>query len=132
MAEQEQQPMMNRGMPYFEWTSGVEIEDLYETEEERELTIANRDMHEKIDMHPNLENIEDETWVGEYEDIGVNEGKVVEPNNDDGLIVIRKDNIVSEEESFVEQDEEDVETNEDDVETDKDNISFPPEEEEEL
>ena len=61
MVEQEKQPIMNRGMPCFEWTPGVVIEDMYETEEERELTIANRDMHEEIDRHPNLEDIEDET-----------------------------------------------------------------------
>ena len=130
MVEQEKHPIINHGMPCFEWTPGVVIEDMYETEEERELTVANRDMHEEIDRHSNLENIEDETSVGEYKDIGVYKDEVVELNDDDSLIVIREDNIISEEESFVEQDEDAVKTNEDEIETDRDEIYFTPEEEE--
>ena len=48
MAEQENQPMMNRGMPYFEWNHGIEIEDFSEIEDERELIIVNGDVHEAM------------------------------------------------------------------------------------
>ena len=41
LAEAEKQPIMNRGMPCFEWTPGVEIEDEPDEEDEQQLTIAN-------------------------------------------------------------------------------------------
>ena len=43
MAEQEEQPIMHRGLPCFEWAPGVEMQDILEIEDERALTIANGD-----------------------------------------------------------------------------------------
>ena len=40
-AEDEKQPIMDRGMPCFEWTPGAEGEDEKNAGDERELTIAN-------------------------------------------------------------------------------------------
>ena len=41
LAEEQNQPLMHRGKPCFEWSPGVEIEDIYEEEGERVLTIEN-------------------------------------------------------------------------------------------
>ena len=43
MDEQEEQPMINLGMPCYSRLPGVEIEDILEIENERESAIANGD-----------------------------------------------------------------------------------------
>ena len=66
--------------------------------------------------------------MGKQEDIEVNEDQVIEPSNNDGLIIIHEDHIVSREDSFVEQDEDDLETDKNGPETDEDELSIPTEE----
>ena len=61
LAEDQEQPIMNRGMPCFEWTPGTEIGDEPNTEDERRLTIANPELEEQdqqfVDMQPQLEQL---------------------------------------------------------------------------
>ena len=113
--ENEKQPVMHRGMPCFEWAPGIEIEDI-DDEEERALTIANGfneyDAPEQLVLDMELEHNE-ENAPALYEDqeiMPVNDELAEEvipvPNNDDGLIIVPEDNIVSEEEDFIEHDDE--------------------------
>ena len=70
MAEQEEHPIMNRGIPCFEWAPGVEIINILEIEDERKLIIANEDAQGAVDeqrlisFQPEKEQIEDEHPVG--------------------------------------------------------------------
>ena len=65
LAKAEDQPIMNRGMPCFEWASGAEIEDDPDTDDERRLTIANGPSEIEgqdeilVDIQPQLEQLED-------------------------------------------------------------------------
>ena len=47
LAEEEKQPLMHRRNPCFEWAPGVEIEDIFEEENEPTLAIANDIHHEE-------------------------------------------------------------------------------------
>ena len=95
---------MHRGKPCFEWTPGVEIEDVYEQEQEQVLTIEN-----EVEQIVDQEEVHD---MIEYPIIGEeNEDQLEQPNpdiqdNEEGVIVVAEDNIISEEESFVENEED--------------------------
>ena len=41
LAKEQNQPLMHCGKPCFEWSLGVEIEDIFEDKEKQVLTIAN-------------------------------------------------------------------------------------------
>ena len=112
MAEEQEQPLMNRGKPCFEWSPGVEIRDMYEEEEEQVLIIEN-------DTNPNeTDHVADQDEVQEIIEQPVvdlqndNQDEQLGPDiqeNDEGMIIVEEDHIVSEEESFVESEgEEDI------------------------
>ena len=116
LAEAEKQPIMNRGMPCFEWTPGVEIEDEPDEEDEQQLTISNgctevQERHQEIeDVQQEPEQLQD-VLVDIDPDIAdngqVNIGdEVVIQNDEDGMIVLPEENIVSEEEDFTEPEDE--------------------------
>ena len=97
MAEEQKQPLMNRGKPCFEWSPGVEIEDIFEEEEERVLGIEN-----EIEQVVDQEEMIEPPFVDEQdEDQGEQQGTDIQ-DNEEGVIIVEEDNIVSEEESFVE------------------------------
>ena len=113
LAAKEDQPIMHRRMPCFEWAPGIEIEDIDE-EEERVLAIANKfdepNASEQIDMEPYHEE-DDAQPIQENQEIAPIENEILEenipiPNNDDGLIIVPEDNIVSEEEDIIEPNDE--------------------------
>ena len=104
LAEDEKQPIMNRGMPFFEWAPGAEVEDGTNVGEERRLTIANEypetegvQEAQPEDMQPQLEQIQED--VMEYDAL---EDDVLAQNDEDGMIVLPEENIVSDEDDFVE------------------------------
>ena len=127
LAEKEKQPIMHRGKPCFEWAPGVEIEDIYDEGDVPSLTIANEVhdepaeqlMFEMNDIQENGEPLDvqdgNELMEGDVNEdlVGVQDGdELIEEdipvsNDDEGLIVVPEDNIVSEEESFVESDDDD-------------------------
>ena len=53
LAEEEKQHLIHRGNPCFEWAPGVEIEDIFEEENESTLAIAN-DIHHEEAQEQNL------------------------------------------------------------------------------
>ena len=89
MTEQEEQPIMHRGLPCFEWALGVEMQDILEIEDERALTIANdgaqgaADEQELVALQPELGQIEDELPIDELDEDEEEEVQGVAPNNDD-------------------------------------------------
>ena len=104
LAEEQDQPLMHRGKPCFEWSPGVEIEDVYEQEQERVLTIEN-EVEQIVDQEEVQEMIEHPIADAENED----EQEQPDPDiqdNEEGVIVVAENNIVSEEESFVKNEEE--------------------------
>ena len=111
LAETENQPLMHRGMPNFEWTPGIPINDEMEDEPEQALTIADYETGEGQPL------IEEDIDIGEMiEDrIGENDLEIqeefVENAVEEGLIIVPEDNIVSEEEEFVESEDDDESSN---------------------
>ena len=49
MSKDEDQPIMNRGLQFFEWAPGMPINDLMTVDEERQSTITN--VEEIVDEH---------------------------------------------------------------------------------
>ena len=125
MAEEQEQPIMHRGMPSFEWAPGVKIDDIIEEENEPVLAIADEghqnDAGEQVALYiePEIDEEEaghdiDENQIGIQNEDELAEQDLHIPNEDEGLIFVPEDNIVSEEESFVE--------NEDGLDSDSDAV----------
>ena len=114
LAKEEDQPIMNRGMPCFEWASGAEIGDDPDTEDEQRLTITNGKLEIEgqdevlVDMQPQLEQLEDGYVIVEDE--------ITEQNNEDIMIVIPEESIVSDKEEFDEPEDVDYNGDEDESE----------------
>ena len=130
LAEAEKQPLMHNGLPNFEWSPGTPITDDFETEEEGALTIGNNitvnDMIEdENDMNQNnmLPENDDINNIEEAQvEINDNIDEEMMENNEDGLIAIIEDNIVSDEDDIIEPDmiDEDNITEESNSETNED------------
>ena len=124
MAEKEEQPIMNKGMPCFEWAPGMQIgEDPVEMEEQR-LTIASGNLEiegqdETAILQPQLEQIQigpaDDDPVVVGDDYDILENTVDIQNEDDGMIVLPEENIVSDEEECVEPEDTDYNHDEDEA-----------------
>ena len=103
-------------MPCFEWVLGVGITDIFEEEDEPLLTIANEGHQDKpagqlvLEMEADPEdgenNVLNENPVDMQDGDELIEEVIPAPNNDEGLIIVPEDNIVSEDELFVESDDD--------------------------
>ena len=117
ITEKEEQPVMNQGMPDFEWTPGVQIGDDQNTIEEQRLTIADGNLgveemeaQEEAEVaQPQLEQLEDGPGYDDAVSIESDreEDEVDAREDQHGMIVLPEGNIVSEEEEFVESDDND-------------------------
>ena len=106
LAESENQPIMHRGMPNFEWAPGIPINNELEDEPEQVLTIVDYEPGEQppAEDGADVEMIED----GLDEDALEIQEEVFEPVVEEGLIIVPEDNIVSEEEDFVESEDDEL------------------------
>ena len=120
LAKVEEQPIMNRGMSYFEWAPAEEIEDETGVGDKQRLAIANgcteigeqdqeqnqviEDMQQRPEqLQDDLVNIDPDVIENDHVPI---EDEFFEPNNEDGMIVLPEENIVSDEEGLVETETE--------------------------
>ena len=108
LAEEQNQPLMHRGKPCFEWSPGVDIRDIYDEEEEQVLTIESDANTNEIEQVLDQEEVQ-EMIEQPVELQNENQGEQLGPDiqeNDEGVIIVEEDHIVSEEESFVESEDE--------------------------
>ena len=117
MVKDEKQPIMNWGLPCFEWEPGVPIDDLVGIDKERQLTIANAEetveederqilvQPEQGDVFDPIEG--DEIHYDHNGDEIIEDDVVVGIDNDERLIVMPEDHTISKEESFVKEIESD-------------------------
>ena len=90
---------MHRGKPCFEWSPGVEIEDIFEEKEDWVLEIAN-EIEQVVDQEEVQKMIELPFVDEKDKDKGEQLGPDIQ-DNEEGVIIVEEDNIVREEESFV-------------------------------
>ena len=101
LAKEQEQPIIHNGMLIFEWSPGVEIEHIWDDEREVVLIIA-QETPLMLEEHLDEQLVVEENLV---EDLGDKEIQVYElgnENDDEGLILIPRDNIVSNDKKIVE------------------------------
>ena len=101
LAEQEKQPMMKNGMPSFEWRPGLEVVDEYDEDREETLAVVNSvNVDVEVGQPPLIiENAAEDILVLPPNNEDPAEQLVVD--EDEGMIYLPEDSIVSEEKSIV-------------------------------
>ena len=103
LAMEQGQPLMHDGVPSFEWMPGHEVEDVWNEDQGEFLAIA-------PEVPPVIEPVENNEpahiEVGEEQNDFINDDEIEQNDNqnenDDGLIIVPEDNIVSDDETFIE------------------------------
>ena len=107
LAEEQEQPIMHNGMPSFEWAPGVDISDIWDDEREEVLTIS-QEAPPILEAHPDVEReepeVEEEDQFNNIDDEEMLEEDLENENVNDGLIIVPRDNIVSDDEELVDND----------------------------
>ena len=105
LAEEEEKHVIRRGNPRFEWAPGIEIENIFEEENEPTLMIANDIHHEEaLDQHmleTETNEDEEESYVLNENLVDVEDREEIDIPENKKTIIVPENSIVSEEDTFV-------------------------------